>query len=295
MDTISTHFRLANKIYDEAFDLSQAGNCNLYLALGPKGLRLGVADVERNKFVVLEEYEFITVFSPLQVAEQVRLIGNTSPLLQEKRWLQVRVSVSNTYFTLVPETLFDPTHLEDYLQLHSDLNLAQDSVLFYRHGSLDAVNIFAVPGVMQRMVQSLYSERPVQFVHQTSSLIKSVLHQAGRNQGRSLYAFVERNYVTILVVSEHGLEFCNVFQYASAEDFIYFVILVMQEQKMNPEQETITVWGDITHDSGLFGMLTRYIRHVRLGKKPTDVSYSYKLEDLFEHRYFEVYSLHLCE
>ena len=295
MDTINTHFRLSHQIKDEAFQLSQAGNCNLYVAISSKAVRFAVVDVERNKFVVLEDYELITVFTPLQVAEQLNQIAAQSPVLQEQRWLNVRVSISNQYFTLVPETLFDPAHQEDYLRLHSDLDPQQQVILYNRTCGPEVVNIFAVDGVIYRMAQSLFSERTVQFVHHTSSLIQSALHQNERKEGRSMLLYVERNYVTIVVVDENGLQFCNVFHYLSPEDFIYFVIFVMQEQKMNPEQETITVWGDITHDSSLFNTLKKYIRQVRFGKRPTDVGYSYKFDDMFEHRYFELYSLHFCE
>ena len=55
------------------------------------------------------------------------------------------------------------------------------------------------------------------------------------------------------------------------------------------------VWGDITHDATLFTIMQKYIRQVKFGKKPQDIGYSYKFDDLFEHRYFELYSLHLCE
>ncbi|WP_018477765.1 DUF3822 family protein [Pontibacter roseus] len=295
METTNTHFQLSYQIQDEAFRLAQAGNCNLYISISSKAVRFAVVDVERNKFVVLEDYELISVFTPLQVAEQLTLIADQSPILQEQRWLNVRISVSNQHFTLVPETLFDPAHQEDYLRLHSDLNSQQEVTLIYRHTSLEAVNIFAIDGVLYRMAQSLYPERSVQFLHQTSALIKSKLHQAERTAGHSMYIFVERNYVTIVVVSEGGLQFCNVFHYLSPEDFIYYIIFVMQEQKMNPEQETITAWGDITHDSSLFNILKKYIRQVRLGKKPADISYSYKFDDMFEHRYFELYSMHFCE
>ncbi|WP_242928998.1 DUF3822 family protein [Pontibacter vulgaris] len=295
MSTTSTHFRLSHKILDEGFALSQAPQCNLYLSVSSRHIRIAVADVERNKFVVLEDYELITIFTPLQVAEQLRLIADENALLQEQRWLEVRVAISNPHFTLVPETLFDPDHQANYLQLHSDLNPQEDVIMHYRHTNLEAVNIFAVPGVVYRMVQSLFPERSVQFVHQTSSLIKSVMHQAGRRNGAGLYLFIERNYVTILVVNEAGLQFCNVFHYLSPEDFIYYIVFVMQEQKLNPEQETITIWGDITHDSSLFNILQKYIRHVRFGKKPVDIAYSYRFDDIFEHRYFEMYSLHLCE
>jgi hypothetical protein len=41
--------------------------------------------------------------------------------------------------------------------------------------------------------------------------------------------------------------------------------------------------------------MQKYIRQVKFGKKPQDIGYSYKFDDLFEHRYFELYSLHLCE
>ena len=295
MDTINTHFRLSYQVQDEAFNLSQAVNSNLYISISSKAIRFAVADLERNKIVALEDYELITVFTPLQVAEQLSLIAEQNPLLQEQRWLNVRVSISNQHFTLVPETLFDPAHQADYLRLHSDLNPQQEVVLYYRHSGLEAVNIFAVDGVIYRMTQSLFPERAVQFLHQTSPMIKSVLHQTDRQAGRSMSIFVERNYVTILVSDEGGLQFCNVFYYLSPEDFIYYIVFVMQEQKMNPEQETITAWGDITHDSSLFSILKRYIRNVRLGKRPADLGYSYKLDEMFEHRYFELYSMHFCE
>ncbi|WP_439882383.1 DUF3822 family protein [Pontibacter sp. MBLB2868] len=295
MNTIHTHFRLSHKIQDEAFELSQAGDCNLYLSLGQKSIRLAIVDLKRNKFVVLEDYELITVFSAVQVAEQLRLIASDNPLFKAVRWNSVRVSVSNTHFTLVPETLYDAAHKADYLRLHSQVDQQRDVVLAYSHSGIEAVNIFSVDVVLWQALQDIFPEQPVHFVHLTSALIRSVLHQVGRNTERQLCAFVERNYVTVLVVSPSGLEFCNTFHYLSPEDFIYYIIFVMQEQKLNPDRDAITVWGDITHDSTLFSTLQKYIRNIKLGKKPSDVEYSYKFHDLFEHRYFELYSLHLCE
>ncbi|MCC9136898.1 DUF3822 family protein [Pontibacter silvestris] len=295
MNTTSTHFRLSHKIKDEAFKITQSSYCNLYLTISPRSIRIAVVNTDRNKFVVLEDYELLSVFTPQQIAEQLQLITAENPLLQEQGWNAIRVSYSNQHFTLIPETLYDPTHKTDYLRLHSDLNMQENLVFSYRHNNLEAVNIFAIDMILQQTVDNIFPERPVQLVHLTSALIQSVLHQAGRKNERCLYAYVQRNYVTMLVVSQSGLEFCNIFHYLSPEDFIYFVVFVMQEQKLNPETETITVWGDITHDSSLFNILQKYIRQVRFGRKPADVAYSYKFDDLFEYRYFELYSLHFCE
>lgn len=295
MNTISTNSRLSHRIQDESFNLAQAGDCNLYITLSPSVIRLAVADIERNKFVVLDDYELISVFTPLQIAEQLHQLTQENHLLKEKRWHNVRIGISNPQFTLVPETLFDPGHQSDYLRLHSDLHPQNDQVHYYRHGNMEAVNIFAIENTLQQAVETIFMDHAVQFVHQTSALIKGVLHQTGRGNPKILSVFVERHSVTILVANESGLQFCNIFHYLSPEDFIYYIVFVMQEQKLNPEQETIYVWGDITHDSALFNILQKYIRTIKLGKKPADVSYSYRFEDLFEHRYFEVYSLHLCE
>ncbi|GAB3815471.1 DUF3822 family protein [Pontibacter rugosus] len=295
MNTINTHYRLSYQIQDEAFSLSQAAQCHLYISLSQKAIRLAVADTARNKFVVLEDYELITVFTPLQVAEQLRLIAQENTFLQSSDWGLVRVAVSNQQFTLVPETLYDPSHQFDYLRLHAELNPLQDVVFTYRHSGLEAINIFAVDTGVQQAMQDLFPAQNLQYIHQTSALIRSILHVTPRTTLRSMYAFVERNLVTLLVVGPAGLEFCNVFHYASPEDFIYFIIFVMQEQKMNPEQETLTIWGDITHDSSLFNILQKYIRQIKLGRRPADMDYSYKFDNVFEHRYFELYSLHLCE
>lgn len=274
--------------------MAQANICNLYISVSHKAIRMAVVDTNRNKFVVLEDYELVSVFDPIQVAEQLQLVATENTLLQEKNWQTIRVSVSNLHFTLVPETLYDPDHQTDYLRLHSKITPEQNVVLAYRHSGIEAVNIFALDTAIHDAVLQIFPDKQVQFVHQTSALIKSILLQASRTE-RRIYAYVERNYVTVLVVGSSGLEFCNVFHYHSPEDFIYYVVFVMQEMKLNPEQETITVWGDITHDSSLFTTLQKYVRHIRTGKKPADVEYSYKFHDLFEHRYFELYSMHLCE
>ncbi len=295
MNTTSIHYRLSHKIHDEAFSLAQASISNLYIVVAHKSIRLAIVDTQRNKFVVLEDYELISVFNTAQVAEQLRLIATENPLLQEQGWNTIRVSISNQHFTLVPETLYDKDHQADYLRLHSQVDLINDSIYTYKHGDLEAINIFAIELSLQEALLDIFPDRPVQLIHQTSALIKSILQQTSRINERKIYAFVERNYVTILVVNQGGLEFCNIFHYLSPEDFIYYIIFVMQELKLNPEQETITVWGDITHDSSLFTTLQRYIRQIKLGKKPADVEYSYKFHDLFEHRYFELYSTHLCE
>ncbi|MDX5348376.1 MAG: DUF3822 family protein [Hymenobacteraceae bacterium] len=288
-------YRLTQKLTDESFDVVHISDYNLYLSVSNRYLRVGVADIKRNKFLVLEDYELGPLYSSLQVVEQLRLIVKDHPFLQYHDWNQIRFCIKNQEFTLIPDTLYDAAAQADYLRLHCELDEYHDHVYTYHHAGIGAVNIFAINIYLTDWLAELYQTRPIKLLHQTSALIEGVLHLAGRAEQKQLFLHVEQNYLSILVVRNGQLEFCNIFHFISPEDFIYYIIFVMQELKLNPEQDPLVVWGDLTHDSELFTILRKYVRFVKLGQKPNDISYSYKFDDLFGHRYFDLYSIHLCD
>lgn len=273
----------------------ETGPLNLYISLSLRHIRLAVCDAQRNKFIALEDYELNAVFSQLQLTEQLNLLMEEHPFLAGQQWNEIRVAVKNQNFTFIPETLFEPAAAQHYLNLHCEPDEFHDKILTYRHPKIEAITIFTVDAYLEKWFEETFRRKKLQFLHQTSPLIEGVLCQHERSLQKKTYLFVEQNYLSILLVQENKLEFCNQFHFASPEDFIYFILLVMQEQKLNPDQDPVTVWGDLTHDSALFTILRKYVRNVSFGKKPTNASYSYKFDDLFDHRYFDLYSLHLCE
>ena len=90
------------------------------------------------------------------------------------------------------------------------------------------------------------------------------------------------------------LEFCNVFAVSTPEDVVYYTILTMQELGLSPDQDAVTVWGELTSDSATFALLATYVRHLRFGNRPFGLHYSYRLNELAESRHFELFSLAFC-
>lgn len=258
-------------------------------------IRAAVADAGRNKFIALEEYELTNIFTPLQAAQQLQEILKPHPFLGHGGWKAIRVAVKNQSFTLVPETLFEPKAAADYLRLNCTLDTYHEEVLSYHHSAIEAVNIFAVDKYLINTLSETYSEKPIQYVHQTSALITALLHYGERNSQMKVYGYVEKNSLTLLIIRDGALIFCNMFHYNTPEDLLYFLVFVMQEQKLNPDKDPVTIWGDITHDSALFTLMRKYIRQVHFGARASGVAYSYKLEEQFEHRFLDVYSLHFAE
>jgi hypothetical protein len=295
LNTSTIQFRQSQKIVDEALQTGATGPLNLYISLSLKHIRFVVADTQRNKVIALEDYELTNVFSPLQLTEQLNLLAEENELLSKNNWNEIRVTIKNQNFTFIPETLFDPSAAQHYLNLHSDTDEYHDEIQTYRHPKIEAVSIFTIDSYLVKWFEETFDRKKLRFLHQTSALIEGVLNQHERSLQKKTYLYVEQNFISILLLQEGRLEFCNQFYYAAPEDFMYYTLLVMQEQKLNADQDPVIVWGDITHDSALFTMLRKYVRNVSLGPKPQNISFSYKFDDVFSHRYFDLYSLHLCE
>ncbi|WP_157807462.1 DUF3822 family protein [Hymenobacter chitinivorans] len=275
---------------DETLETASPAGCNLYLTAGANGLRLGVADIRRNKFVALEDYP---VNPEASWADQFKSLTAEHDLLSQTSWNQVRLAVQNRAFTLLPAPLLRPGDEAAYLRLHHALDAEHETVGRYAHSSLEMVSVFAAEKALTNWFRATYPTGKI--LHQTSALLEGIIHQSEVGAPRRLYLSLGHQEVTIVAVRDKRLEFCNVFAFATAEDLIYYTILVMQELQLNPDQDGVVVWGDLMHDSELFTILRKYIRNIRFGNRPFDVAYSYRLNDVFEYRYFELYSLHLCE
>ena len=279
-----------HRLRDETLDPSQLAAYNLYLTAGPAGLRMGVADVRRNKFVVLEDYAASTATS---LAGQLQALASQHDLVGQPGWNRVRLAVQNRHFTQLPGPLFRPGDEAAYLRLHHRPDFQYETVQHYHHASLDLVSIFSAEKTLADWFRRTYPQG--RLLHQTSALLEGVIHQSEQGGPRRIYLSIGHLEVTILAVRDKRPEFCNVFPFSTPEDLIYYTILVMQELQLNPDQDAVVVWGDLMHDSELFTILRKYIRHIRFGNRPFDLGYSYRLNDVFEYRFFELYALHLCE
>lgn len=278
------------RLRDETLDPDQLAAYNLYLSVGAAGLRVGVADVRRNKFVVLEDH---APQPDRPLAEQLQTLTAQHDLVGQSGWNQVRLAVQNRHFTLLPAPLFREGDEATYLQLHHTADAVQEVVRYYYHPARDMVNVFAAERRVAEWFAQLYPAGKL--LHHTSALLEGLVHQSDRGAPRRLYVSISAQQVTLLVIRDKKPEFCNVFTFATPEDLIYYIILVMQELQLNPDQDPVVVWGDLLHDSALFTILRKYIRNIRFGNRPYDLGYSYRLNDVFEYRYFDLFSLHLCE
>lgn len=289
-------YRLMQSIKDDRLEVDQLSQYHLSLQVNFKLFRICIVDSQQNRCLRMEDYQLREVYSTHDLIEQLDLLFDDHVLLKAGFWKSITIASKDTQFTLVPESLFEKEYVKEYLSLTtpSKEDTIQD-YLYFKHQQTDAINIFSIDRALKVWFESRYPARPVKFIHHTASMIEGLMIQHNQEElPASVYIQVEQYFLTIVVKRGKQLVFCNSFSFNSSEDFVYFVLFVFDQLQLNPETVPVKIWGEITPDSETFSKLYRYIRFINFGDKPESLRFSYQFDEIYDHRYFDLFSMHLC-
>ncbi|HEX8545792.1 MAG TPA: DUF3822 family protein [Cytophagaceae bacterium] len=292
----NTSYRLNKKIKDDNFNVDLIGTYGLSLQINHSIFRFCVTDSEKNRCLLLEDYELLKINSTEELISQLELIFDDNHILKAGYWKEIKLAIKNPEFSLIPDSLFDKKYLKEYLSLNCQLtDKENEEILYYRQNSTEAVNIFKADGKIIDWFLKSYPYHNITVIHHTSSLIEGLLQNYVNKDERSVFAYIENKLLTLVVVNNRKLEYCNSFQFISTEDFVYYVMLVYDQLQLDPNAHGLTLWGDIAADSPIHQKLYKYIRHLKFGNKPKSMYFGYHFDEIFDHSFFDLYNMHLCE
>lgn len=286
-------YQLLSRAKSDFFNVDELHNYKLALHLGISNFRVCITDTSNNRCLLIEDYQLNKSETPEQITEQLQLLYDEHHLLQAGFWNSITLSVTNQKFTLIPDSLFLEEHAKDYLATNARIS-NEEKVFHFKHNNSETVNIFAINQSLAAWFENAYPTKTIEIIHQTSPLIEGALHYARSENKIMLFASLENNLLTLLARKKQQILFCNTFNVNAAADFLYFILYVFQELNMNPEENSVYIFGNLKHNSEYVSLLYKYIRHVNFGEKPALLSYSYQFDDIMDHNFFEVYNIHLC-
>lgn len=194
--------------------------------------------------------------------------------------------------TLVPESLFDADTKEVYLGAVSNLN----SEILVQHDkvkAIKAVNVFGCPTDLGALIESFFPKASIW--HQHTALITGWSKEAERVQKQHVFAHVLNRHLTVAVFDKGNLLYCNSFSYNTVRDFLYYVLLVFDTLKLNPERVPLTLSGEVMPDSEVWRELYKYVRTVLFSTRPNAYRYPSDMPSgLLDHFHFDLFSLKLC-
>jgi hypothetical protein len=294
MITNSSITHLKYKVIEENIDINLLANFHLCLSISSSELSIVVTDQSHGKCLIAEKHCFDPTNTVDGLIHCLEEVYDNHHLLKAGFWGKITVAIVNNKFTFIPNSLLDKDNVRQYLKLHCDLE-TNDLDKTYYHNSFDAASIFTVSKQLDEWLCSTYPNKTLTFIHQTSAFIEGIYRNSEFNNEKHLFINCEGETLTICLMKNKQLEYCNNFTFNTPQDVVYFTLFVMNELYLNTENIPVTIWGDLTKDSPIFIQLFKYIRNITLGSRPKNLTYGYVFDEIEENTLFNSLNITTCE
>jgi hypothetical protein len=284
--------KLSKSIFDKAFDKEASQYYGLSIQTSLDGFSFCIIDPQSKKYLGLVNYDLQHIIGSQMLSQAIDELIRNDELLKLP-YESIRIIFETHKSTLVPHAFFDPDNLTTHLKLHHQID-HDEIVRSDNLPVLEARNVWLIP---ENVCKVLKIRFPVAAVHNHASvLIESLLALSkNRDEGNTVFVYVRKNMFDIVVLNGNKLLFYNSFRYAAKEDFIYFLIYVLEQLELNPEMVQLTFLGEILRLSSIYDVAHKYVRHVGFGTRPVNFKFSYVFDDIPEHFYFNLLNHFQCE
>jgi len=295
LETATIGYKLIKKIKDEKFDVDSLQFYSLNIQIGIRDLQVTIVDSRNNRCLLLEDYVLAKVKSYSQLKQILESLFGDHHLLMAGFWKNVRVSFKNNKFSLVPQSLFVKEALADYLKLNSKIDESIEEILYYKHIKTDAICVFAANKEIVEWLKGLYPNAEVGFIHQSSALIEGVINFSKQAKPDTMYLYIDRFKLHIVTLKNGKLEYYNQFTIKQFNDYIKYIMLVINGLNKNQKSSDVIMWGYIGKQSPHYNEFYKFIKNISFGARPEYLNYGFIFDEVQDHHFFDLYSIHLCD
>ena len=228
------------------------------IRFSPDGFSLLVSDAS-YKPVLLKQYVYDASVTEEKHPSECRRVLEELELLNFEG--ETVFIVDSPAFTLIPAQFYNPELDRQFLEKSSTLS---DSDLTYSR-YLRNRNLYILFSVSREIEELKNHMEDTRIIHASECLVSlSDQVQASDHQRGAVLAEVQPYTLALLVIQEDGIRLLNRYTLKDPSDFIYHTLNTIKQLEL--DRETIPVYlSGIVHDEHeLFGLLGKYIRHVKI-------------------------------
>lgn len=267
-------------------------NYILSIQVSLDGFSFCIVDEDRNKIIALHNYTVQQIEDYEGLAKDLGELIDDLDIIK-RRFNRVNVLFEGKKASLIPFPLFDENQPEPYLKFNHKM-VHGEEVIFDKLNSLQAYNVFAIPTCIKELVKAKFINYKI--CHFSSTLIEGLLIKY-KNQDlhNQVFVNVRLNYLDVIIIEGAKLVFFNSFKYRTVEDFAYFLIYVLEQQKLNPENINLIMLGEINKGSKYYNILYKYIRNIDFIERNDFFTYSYALDEVSSNYQYNLLNASSCE
>jgi Protein of unknown function (DUF3822) len=163
-------------------------------------------------------------------------------------------------FTFVPTALFDATNASSYLENVSS-DFKSDILTYENIESQGFVNVFSVPLDLHQFIKTTFSTATIH--HAVGFLAENIVQNEVTltpTATSRLYVHFHHQQMQVLAIdSDKKVCFANNFIFQTANDIAYYMMLVINQLKLNPETVTVNLSGHIEKNTEAYNAVYRYV------------------------------------
>ena len=255
MTSVSSNIKI---LKDARFDDTLSNRYELVLSIAACKYVAIIFDSFENRFVCL--YEFSTG-EYLSLQETKHLLESfISEQFGKIAFKKITTLFVTPKITLVPDAVFDASHVQSFFEFdHFRDGDETIEYSFVRNGAM--YMIYSIPQWIKEIVLRKFPNTV--FAPHSHSLIDSILLLNKNKISLSkLYINIEKDFFDVIVIGNGNLQLYNSFAYSNSKDFMYFLMNVYEQLKLNPEVHPITCMGLISIDSEIITQARQFIKNI---------------------------------
>ncbi|WP_243765968.1 DUF3822 family protein [Polaribacter cellanae] len=231
---------------------------NLSIQFNLDGFSFSIQDTLSKKDMYFSAYTFPeTQATPENLLLKIKDIFKNDTHLQQD-FSNVAVIHQNNLSTLVPNEYFNEDKLSSYLNLNIK-TLATDFITFDEINTIDTKNVYIPYVNINNYLFNNFGE--FNYKHHSSVLIDKLIQQ-NKSDTKTMYVHVSKTTFDIVVLENKKLLLYNSFTYTSNEDFLYYILFVAEQLKLDTNEFPLYLLGDIILNSRLYKITYKYIKNL---------------------------------
>lgn len=209
----------------------------------------------------------------------------------KESYRSTKIVITTPHFTLVPSKFYNSSEHETYLKNITPLS-ENDWIMKDDFKNQAFKNVFVGDKQLINFIQTIFPQHCT-IHHVSTALIEGFQKVAELRQGHQVFANIRDGLVQILFFDGKDLVFANSYPFQFSQDLVYYLMMVYEQFKLNPETIPLSISGYLTQDSDIFKFIYRYIRHVNFIQAPLYFRFGQQFTGIPQHFYFDLFSVKL--
>lgn len=187
----------------------------------------------------------------------------TNHLLKLK-YQKVFILYQTHQITLVPSALYSDDNMGNYIDFCFRKNETIDEKIFNKKVRMaDSYCLFGIPNQITSIIDSNFNN--VIYFCQTIPFIESILlNTSNKREVHQLHLNIQNSSFEALLTSGNDLKLHNVFKFQNKKEFIYYVLYIFEQLKLDTKETRVYMSGNIEKNNELYLLSKKYLKQLEL-------------------------------